>query len=140
MILCVLVLLLTQISRFSSVSAEFVSVKTNRDRISFLEKIGLTVENNPVSAKEITIPTKFSKVYKNYNEVQKEAGYDLSSYKGVNCTVYCYKVITKYGENVADTMANLIIYNDRIIGGDISSTHIDGEMYSLKSKDGKTKT
>ena len=61
-----------------------------------------------------------------YNELQKEAGFDLSNYKGKNVTVYSCPVWN------SDKLLNLIVYDGKIIGGDISDVAFDGEMKPLK--------
>ena len=82
-----------------------------------------------ISKKEITIPTEFSDVYIKYNELQKKVGFDLLSFKGAKATVYTYKV-TDYKE-LKNAYANLIICNGKIIGGDIFTTDLKGEMLPL---------
>jgi len=139
-ILCSLLLCLGFISRYTYAASNEKNGKTNGDRVGFLSSIGCVVENNPSCKKNITIPTNFSDVYDNYNEIQKQANFDLSHFKGENCTVYSYKVISFSDVDAENTFANLIVYKDRIIGGDISQVSIGGQMYPLNRKDGKTKT
>jgi len=140
LIICVLLIFMAFFSKFSSVSATNQNGKTNKDRISFLENLGLEVYSNPSSLKTQKIPEVFSDVYTNYNEIQKSANFDLSAYKGENCDFYSYKVISFGGKDEENMFANLIIYKDRIIGGDISSVAIDGKMYPLLKQNGKTTT
>ena len=73
-----------------------------------------------------------NQTYRNYNELQKKAGFDLSAYKGSKAKVYTYKVLS-YGPFKAQDNArlNLIVYNGRIIGGDISTVAINGVMLPL---------
>lgn len=78
--------------------------------------------------KTFTIPKEFDMVYNNYNEIQKEAGYDLLPYKGTECTLYTYEI---YNHPFGKCNANIIVYKGRIIGGDISSVNLDGFMTPL---------
>lgn len=55
-------------------------VKNNEDRVSFLSSFGWTVDSEPYEVVEVVIPSEFDEVYKNYNELQEEQGYDLRDY------------------------------------------------------------
>ena len=78
--------------------------------------------------KDFTIPNEFDMVYNNYNSIQKEAGYDLSPYRGKVCTMYTYEI---YNHPFGKCNANIIVYKGEIIGGDISSVNLDGFMTPL---------
>lgn len=105
---------------------------TNAERISFLKKLGYTVLCDEPTSKEVVLPDVFSDVYNNYNSLQKSAGYDLSLYKGCEVVIYSYG-ITPPEDHTGECLANIIVYNDRIIGGDISSAALGGFMLPLKS-------
>lgn len=116
-------------SKFTSSTAYLQEGSTNFERINYLNSLGCGVQEEYISKKEITIPTEFSDVYIKYNELQKKAGFDLLSFKGAKATVYTYKV-TDYKE-LKNAYANLIICNGKIIGGDIFTTELKGEMLPL---------
>ena len=80
---------------------------------------------------EILIPEEFSPVYQDYNELQKQQGYDLEDYAGRKCTLYTYAV-TNYPDKNQTVLADLYLYRDRIIGGDIHSTDLNGFMTGIK--------
>ena len=117
--------------RFASASVITQDASTNAKRVDFAASVGCKVEETAIAEKQIRIPDEFSDVYKNYNELQRQAGYDLSAYKGCDATLYTYKVI-QGGIVGEETFVNLIVYRGRIIGGDISSAAIDGSMLPLK--------
>ncbi|MBQ4556410.1 MAG: DUF4830 domain-containing protein [Clostridia bacterium] len=103
----------------------FDKVKTAEDRANFLSQFGYTIENEPVESVEVTIPKEFDKVFAAYNEIQKGEGLDLGRYKGKTVMRYTYKV-TNY-EGYADTVyANLLIYKNKVVGGDICSADPSG--------------
>lgn len=83
------------------------------------------VETVPFEVVEITIPETFGKVYLRYNELLKEGGYDLSSYKGKKCLRYTYRIPSQ------NARANILVYNGKIIGGDISGITIDSVMIPI---------
>lgn len=109
---------------FSSVNK--IDGSTNAIRVSYLERLGYSVEDTNMSYKQITIPQEFSDVYLKYNDIQKKAGFDLQNYKGKKATVYTYPI--QHDENVNVT---LIVCDGVIIGGDIAETLVSGEMKPL---------
>jgi len=108
------------------------SVSNNDERILFINNLGYEVERDSFTSKNIIIPTEFSDVFKNYNKIQQKAGYDLSEYKGNEVELFSYKsaVDARQKYNI-----NLIVFENTVIGGDISSVAIDGKIYPLQSKE-----
>lgn len=98
----------------------FSGMKTNEDRIKFLSQFGYEVESEPKEQEEIKIPDTFDKVYIGYNEIQKNQGLDLAKYKNKKVTRYTYKV-TNYDGYDGEVLANVIIWRDHVIAGDICS-------------------
>ncbi len=91
-----------------------------------VRKMGYDVSNDPYEVVEFTIPEEFNAVYERYNNLLKEGGYDLSSYKGKKCRRYTYLIESE------NARANIIVYNGKIIGGDISGITLDGIMRPIK--------
>lgn len=87
------------------------------------------VSKNPAEVIEITIPTEFNAVYERYNNLLKEGGYDLTPYKGKKCKRYTYLIPSQ------NARANILVYNGKIIGGDVSSITIDGIMLPIINAD-----
>lgn len=110
-------------------SGDFKNIKTNDDRVKFLESYGWEIDPNAVEIEEITIPSEFDAVYSEYNEIQKKEGLNLEKYSGKSVKKYTYTV-KNYG---ADTtvFASLLIYKNRVIGGDIASADINGFMHGF---------
>lgn len=104
-------------------------VKNTQDHIAFLGSFGYNVSDRPLRVQEIIIPSDFSSEYEKYNELQKLSGFDLSKYKNKRVKQYTYKV-SDYN-NTDEVVANIIIYNDKVIGGDISSTAYGGFTHGL---------
>ena len=103
---------------------DFKNVRTNEDRVAFLESYGWEVDPNAVEICEVIIPSEFDEVYSEYNEIQKSEGLDLKKYSGKSVKRYTYTV-KNYGDE-ATVLANLLIYKDRVIGGDVSSAVPNG--------------
>ena len=69
-------------------------------------------------------------VYERYNELQKTQGMDLTKYAGKTVKKVVYQ-ITNYQRQDTIVHATLLIYHDKVIGGDISSAELDGFMYGF---------
>lgn len=108
-----------------------VNAKTNADRLQFINELGYVVVSNEPTTKTVNIPITFHGVYEDYNSLQKSVSYDLSLYKGCEVTIYTYYINAPLNYD-GECIINLIVYNDRIIGGDISSTTIGGFTLPLK--------
>ena len=106
------------------------SLRNEKSRIAYLAENGWEVESPAVSEDTVVIPRTFSKVFENYNALQKKQGFDLSQYCGMEVKLYTYKVVnSEIGDNV---LAMLYILNGSIIGGDVHSTDLDGFMCGIK--------
>lgn len=124
-----------EITTTSSILAEkeklqFDKIRTNDDRIEFLAQYGWTVAETPTEEVTLTLPTEFDKIMKTYNELQKQQGLDLSKYKGKQITRYTYE-ITNYPTQNGKVLANVIVYKNRVIGGDICSTDVNGFIHGF---------
>ena len=100
---------------------------TKPDIPAHLSSLGYTFSEN-YTKNTFTIPFEFDMVYNNYNEIQKEAGYDLLPYRGKDCIMYTYEI---YNHPFGRCNANIIVYKNEIIGGDISSVSLNGFMTAL---------
>ena len=98
-------------------------------RTAYLQELGYEVEATPVSVREIVIPADSDGVFAAYNEIQTAAGYDLTPYCGERVKCWTYTVKNYPGE--ADVQAHLLVYNEKIIGGDIAAVKQDGFCHGL---------
>lgn len=112
-------------------SAPNTLADTNERRLAFLKQFGWEVRPEPEEVAEITIPCEFDQVYQKYNDLQKEQGFDLFKYRGKRVKRWTYVVTNYPGAEGVLVRANLLIYRNRIIGGDISSAEIDGFMHGF---------
>ncbi len=116
-----------------AVSNNDTNAKNNADRLVFIKSLGYDIINNEPDTKTVNIPEVFYDVYKNYNTMQQSAGYDLSLFKGCEVTIYTYN-INPPSDYTGECVVNLIVYKDRIIGGDVSSAALGGFMLPLKNQ------
>ncbi len=103
------------------------------ERIYFLRELGYYADYSTEKQKTVQIPEKFSDIYENYNNLQKSAGFDLKKYAGLTAEMYEYKLesdaVNRY------MYAHLLVYDGKIIGGDICDSNINGEMLPLVKKE-----
>ena len=116
-------------AQFLSLESVGVDASTNAKRVLFLQGLGYEVNETATEIKDIVIPEKFSAVYEKYNNLQKEAGFNLENYKGKSAKVYSYSL-----QNDAEKQIHLIICEDKLIGGDVASLKLNGNMTGLKRK------
>ena len=110
-------------------AAELAS--TAGERTAFLAELGWEADPASETAQQIRIPERFGSVYEGYNELQKQQGYDLEPFQGTDVELYTYTV-TNYPDKTQTVLANLYIFNGRIIAGDVHSTNLGGFMIGIK--------
>lgn len=108
------------------------TMAANAERIEFLNAQGWIVDPDPVSKEEITVPPVTDEVYAKYAELQKQQGFDLEKYQGKPVTVITYRVLN-YPDHPENVTATMMLYSDRLIGGDISMAGEDGFTEPLVS-------
>ena len=108
----------------------FNNVKNPNDGKKFLFQYGWSVDEIVVEECQITIPKDFDKVMTTYNEIQKQQGLDLSKYAKKTAQRYTYKV-TNYPNYEGTVYANIIVYKNKVIAGDICSADARGFMHTL---------
>ncbi len=105
-------------------------LKDEKGMVEYLSNIGHTVAPNALLVEEVTIPAEFDDTYANYNELQKLSGFDLTKYAGKTAMKYTFKVLND-AENAEEKVINLLVFENHVIGGDVSTTQIGGEIKGL---------
>ena len=103
---------------------------TNEERVAFLSTFGWTVEEEPADFREVVIPAEFNDVYTAYNAMQNAQGFDMKPYAGEKCMQYRY-IVTNYPDCPDTVFATLLVFEDCIIGGDVSTEAADGFMHGF---------
>ena len=114
----------------SSTTTAAPSVAGNDGRVQFLKNLGWDVNASPAESGQVRIPQPENQIFSRYNDLQKSAGYDLSAYAGRTVMRYVYK-ISNYPNATEPVYATLLVYKDKIIGGDITDTAASGVMQAL---------
>ena len=91
---------------------------------------GWEVEPTPILEQEITMPKDFPDVLTQYNELQRQQGFDLEEYAGKKLTLYTYRITNHPDAEEAD--ASLYVYRSELVGGDVHSTSFTGFMTALR--------
>ena len=115
----------------ASVSYSYDKIKSAEDVVSFLSQFGWEVTAEPVEVKTVTSPAEFDKVFAAYNEMQKEQGLNLSKYKNKEVTRYTFSV-SNYPDYDGTVYANVLVYRNRVIGGDICSADVSGFVHGFE--------
>lgn len=103
-------------------------LETNDERVTFLRNQGLNVIEAPCEIVEVVLPNEFDSVFNEYNSLQRSQGLDLEKFKGKTVTRYTY-VVDGYDYD-GKVLANIIIYKDKMIAGDVCS--VEGEGFISK--------
>lgn len=122
------------VSAVTNEAISFKGIKTPEDRLDFIESFGIAVNPEPIEEVVTKIPKEFDAVYHEYNRIQLSQGLDLSKYRGKKITRYTYGV-TNYPKDASgapeNVYLNLIVYKNRVIAGDLSSSDGGGFVRSF---------
>ena len=106
-------------------------VSNNDARVKFLTDFGWEVTSSPIESSQVRIPESTTEVFDRYNQLQKSQGYDLSAYAGKNAMRYVYK-INNYPGATEPVYATLLVYKNKVIGGDVTDTAAAGQIRGFK--------
>ncbi len=90
-----------------------LKISSDEDIEAFLDRCGCSAEGC-VSDEEITVPKTWNDTYSDYNEMQKQQGFDLRPYKGKTARKLVYALNN-------GRFATLLVTDDRIIAADVST-------------------
>lgn len=105
-------------------------VRTNEDRVAYLQSYGWQVTPNPIATQELQIPEEMDESFQEYLALQMEQGFDLTEYAGKRVKRYTYEV-TNYPSGEQGIQANLLIHKNTVIGGEVLSPQLDGFLHGL---------
>lgn len=111
-----------------------VKAENSAERTAFLSQYGWKVSSDPVEVSEVIIPEDFDAGYSEYASMNKAAGFDLEPYKGMRAKRWTYDVLNYPGlENTKGIVqANLLVFEGRVIGGDVCSLESGGFIHSFE--------
>lgn len=114
-------------ARFYS-TAFFENIEDTQDRIRCAKSLGWDVDRGSETERTVFIPNENTESFAVYNEVQKLCGFDLVPYMGKSAYVYTYRILDFPSTAPVNAFLNLIICDERLIGGDCLVEEYD-ELY-----------
>ena len=117
----------------STQTVKYDKIKSEGDVADFIGQFGWSVSEKPIEVKEVTIPAEFDRIFTSYNEIQKQQGLDLSKYKRKNVMRYTFE-LTNYKDYEGKVYVNILVYRNRVIGGDVCSADMTGFMHGFDVK------
>lgn len=110
--------------------AEVITAATNEERVAYLESLGWQVEPQPIETLDLQLPEKLDGEWDAYAKLQKGQGLPFSEFAGQAVKRYTYTV-TNYPDIPQGVQANLYLWGDQIIGGDVIFTGQGGFQTDL---------
>lgn len=109
---------------------EVITAATNEERVAYLEGLGWQVEPQPIETLDLQLPEKLEGEWDAYAKLQKGQSLPFSEFAGQAVKRYTYTV-TNYPEIPQGVQANLYLWGDQIIGGDVIFTGQGGFQTDL---------
>lgn len=113
----------------SEKSIKFDGIKTEEDLQNFISSLGIQVKTPAYNSTDVDLPKVFDAVYKKYNDIQRQQGFDLSKYRGKTLHRYTFE-ITNYPSpdpsQSGKVYLTLFVHKNKVVGGDISSRDYGG--------------
>ena len=105
-------------------------IKTNEDRVSYLESYGWSTTGDAISVEELLIPEEFDETYEQYLKLQSDQGFDLTKYQGKRVKRYTYE-ITNYPTGETGVQVGILVYKNTVIAGEVLSSQLNGFIHGL---------
>lgn len=113
-----------------STAPDVTGVRSNGDRVEFLRAYGWELREEPIATQELLIPDEMDESYTDYLTLQAQQGFDLSKYTGKRVKRYTYE-ITNHPSGESGVQANLLLYKNTVVGGEVLSPELDGFLHGL---------
>ena len=118
------------LTRSFGCGADSIPGATNEQRIAYIESFGWDPGFTHTAVENVRIPVEFDDVYEEYNALQRKQGFDLRKYRAHTVKRYTYEV-TNYPTGEQGVQANLLLYKNTVIGGEVLSPQLDGFLHGL---------
>ena len=105
-------------------------VRSNADRVEYLSEYGWDVSPEPLSTEELLIPKEMDESYQEYLDLQTAQGFDLTQYAGKRVKRYTYEIYN-YPSGESGVQANLLVYRNTVVGGEVLSPKLNGFLHGL---------
>lgn len=119
--------------QYATAASTTVTSDIEDELASYLSELGWEVSGEPVTD-QVLLPDDFSSEYDSYLAIQAQGGFDLAAYAGETVIRYSFP-IGNYPTGESGVMADLLVWNGTIVGGDLRSSQLDGFMTALTALD-----
>lgn len=106
-------------------------METTEERTAYLASLGWEVDDASETGRDVVLPEELDGVLLQYNELQKQQGFDLEPWLGRECKSWSY-TITNYPSGEQGVIAQIFVCGGEVIAGDIHSAKLGGFMHSLR--------
>jgi len=114
----------------AGVQVDPTGIRTNQDRLDYLQKWGWLTAEEPASVEEVLLPETFDGAYADYLALQESQGFDLAACAGKTVKRYTYAV-TNFPGLQKDVWASLLVWKKTVVGGEIFCSQGDGFTLGL---------
>jgi hypothetical protein len=101
--------------------------------LDYLQSLGWDVSGEPV-CDQVLMPDSFSDAYSGFLAIQEKGGFDLTACAGQTVTRYTF-TLNNYPTGEQGILADVMVLDGRIVGGEIRSPKLDGFMRALVARD-----
>ena len=112
----------------SALSAQSAAVSP----AEYLEALGWETAGEPVCDR-VQMPDSFGEAYADFLRLQEQGGFDLTACAGAVVTRYTF-TLTNYPTGESGILADVMVLDGRIVGGEIRSPQLDGFMVPLTAR------
>ena len=103
-------------------------------KVHFIESYGWQVEQSHFMHEKVKIPYTFGDTEKEYNLIQKKAGFDFENYKGKTLDKFSYRLLN-HPDDKKYAYINIFVYNKKIVGADVVSPLLFGNIRAINDKE-----
>ena len=114
----------------ASLTPDPTGIRSDEDRVAYLRSWGWLVSEEPASVEDILIPETLDNSCREYLDLQKSQGFDLTAYAGKTVKRYTYAV-HNYPGLQQNIWASLLMDKKTVIGGEIFCSQGDGFTQGL---------
>lgn len=106
-------------------------IKTEQQRLDYLQEWGWQVNPQPIAVQELLIPNPLTPAYDEYMVLQEGQHFpSLEDYKGKRVKRYTYE-ITNYPTGEDHIQISILLYNNTVIAGEVLSPEANGYLHGL---------
>ena len=109
---------------------EIITAATAEARVAYLEGFGWQVNQQPIETLDLQLPERLENEWETYAKLQEGQNLPFADFAGQAVKRYTYTV-TNYPDIPQGVQANLYLWGDQIIGGDIIVTGQGGFQTDL---------